>query len=106
MSKTLILITSIIGICAGQVFAQPPAYHGSVPTPTLTNVRYGAHERQVLDFWKAPAASADRPAPLVFYIHGGFWKTGGQEVIHGWLYVNALLKAGIPVAALNYCFVC
>ena len=71
MSKRLILIASIIGTLAGQVVAQPPAYHESVPTPTLANVRYGAHERQVLDFWKAPSASVDSPAPLVFYIHGG-----------------------------------
>ena len=105
MSKTLILISSIIGTVAGQVLAQPPVYHESVPIPTLTNVHYGAHERQVLDFWKAPAASAERPAPSVFYIHGGSWKTGSKEIIHGNLDVKALLKAGISVVAINYRYV-
>ena len=105
MSKTLILMTSIIGTLAGQGFAQPPAYHESVPIPTLTNVHYGAHERQVLDFWKAPAASVDRPSPLVFYIHGGSWQAGSKEIINGNLDVKALLKAGISVAAINYRYV-
>ena len=27
-----------------------PVYEGSVPTPTLSGVRYGKHERHVLDF--------------------------------------------------------
>ena len=105
MSKTLILMTSIIGTLAGQGFAQPPAYHESVPIPTLTNVHYGAHERQVLDFWKAPAASSDRPAPLVFYIHGGSWLMGSKEIINGNYDVSAFLKAGISVVSINYRYV-
>ena len=28
----------------------PPPY--PLPPPTLANVRYGPHERQVLDFWQ------------------------------------------------------
>jgi len=42
---------------------QPAAYAASVPKPTLAEVRYGAHERHVLDFWKAESAA---PTPLVF----------------------------------------
>ena len=81
------------------------AYHSSVPKPTVSNIPYGSHKRQVLDFWKAPSASADKPAPLVFYIHGGSWKTGSKEIINGCVDVNALLKAGISVAAINYRYV-
>ena len=81
------------------------AYHSSVPKPTVSNIPYGAHKRQVLDFWKAPPASADKPAPLVFYIHGGSWKTGSKEIINGCVDVNALLNAGISVAAINYRYV-
>ena len=82
-----------------------PAYHSSVPKPTVSNIPYGSHKRQVLDFWKAPSASADKPAPLVFYIHGGSWKTGSKEIINGCVDVNALLNAGISVAAINYRYV-
>ena len=31
-----------------------------LPTPTQANVRYGEHERNVLDFWRAPTQA---PAP-------------------------------------------
>lgn len=82
-----------------------PVYDASVPKPTLSNVPYGSHQRQVLDFWKAPSASADKPAPLVFYIHGGSWQTNSKEIINGCVDVNALLKAGISVAAINYRYV-
>lgn len=37
----------------------------------LTNVPYGSHERQVLDFYPA---KSDTPTPVVFYIHGGGWR--------------------------------
>ena len=82
-----------------------PAYDSSVPKPTLAEVRYGSHQRQVLDFWKAPSASADKPSPLVFYIHGGSWQTSSKEIINGCVDVNALLKAGVSVAAINYRYV-
>jgi hypothetical protein len=82
-----------------------PAYHPSVPKPTLANVPYGTHKKQVLDFWKAPSASAEKPAPLAFYIHGGSWQTSSKEIINGCVDVNALLKAGISVAAINYRYV-
>lgn len=38
------------------------AYSAAVPKPTLAAVRYGDHERQVLDVWKAESPT---PAPLV-----------------------------------------
>ncbi len=51
-------------------------YDASVPQPTLSDVRYGEHERHVLDFWKAPS---DVPTPLVFVIHGGAWITRSKD---------------------------
>ncbi len=76
-----------------------PAYDGSVPKPTLTGIRYGRHDRHVLDFWKA---SSDTPTPLVFVIHGGGWKGGSKERLHRFADTAALLKAGISVVAINY----
>jgi len=76
-----------------------PTYDASVPEPTLTGVRYGEHERHILDFWKAPS---DTPTPLVFVIHGGGWKGGSKERLHRFVEPAALLEAGISVVAINY----
>ena len=80
----------------------PPAYAAAVPKPTLTEVRYGTHERHILDFWKAESAA---PTPLVFVIHGGGWSGGEKERVDRFADVGALLKAGISVAAINYRFI-
>lgn len=76
-----------------------PAYNASIPKPTLAGIRYGKHERHVLDFWKA---SSDSPTPLVFVIHGGGWRGGSKELLHRYVNTAALLKAGISVVAINY----
>ena len=64
--------------------------------PTLANVPYGTHERQVLDFYKAPS---DKPTPLLFYIHGGGWTHGDKSPMGS---VSSYLNAGISVVAINY----
>jgi acetyl esterase/lipase len=80
-----------------------PAYPESVPKPTLSNIPYGTHKKQVLDFWKAPSASPDNPSPLLFVIHGGGWKSGSKErTIKGLLDINGLLRSGISALAINY----
>jgi acetyl esterase/lipase len=77
--------------------ATPVAAATPVPyPPTLANVPYGSHERQVLDFYKAPS---DKPTPLLFFIHGGGWTHGDKKTIGG---VKAYLAAGISVVAINY----
>lgn len=68
------------------------------PAPTFPNVRYGAHERNVLDFWKAESRE---PAPLVVFIHGGGFRGGSKEALRADV-LRALLDAGISVAAINY----
>ncbi len=82
--------------------AKPGEYAASVPKPTFSEVRYGAHTRNVLDFWKA---DSDKPTPLVFAIHGGGWMGGSKERVDRFVDVAALLKAGISVAAINYRYV-
>src|SRR6516225_6678661 len=42
----------------------------------LMNVAYGKHPRQVLDFYQA---KSEKPAPVVFYIHGGGWQAGDKK---------------------------
>lgn len=76
-----------------------PQYDASVPKPTVEGVQYGDHPRNVLDFWQA---ESDVPTPLVFVIHGGGWVGGSKERVNRFADVNALLKAGISVVAINY----
>jgi acetyl esterase/lipase len=68
------------------------------PQPDLQNVKYGPHQRNVLDLWKAPS---DKPTPLVVFIHGGGFQAGGKEQLPAQLR-DLCLKAGISVAAINY----
>ncbi|TWU31984.1 alpha/beta hydrolase [Novipirellula artificiosorum] len=81
---------------------KPDSYEAAVPTPTLSGIRYGEHERHILDFWKT---SSDGPAPLVFVIHGGGWVGGSKERVQRFVDVPALLNAGVSVAAINYRYV-
>jgi acetyl esterase/lipase len=69
------------------------------PTPTFADVPYGPHPRQVLDFWKA---ESHKPTPLVFWIHGGGWQSGGKHHIAD---VAEYLAAGISVVAIEYRFI-
>src|SRR5690606_9120006 len=71
-----------------------------LPPPTQANVKYGSHERHVLDLWQA---ESDEPAPLAVFIHGGGFRRGSKEQLHADL-LRDLLSAGISVAALNYRF--
>lgn len=85
-----------------------------LPGPTIENVPYGTHERQVLDFWKA---KSDKPTPLLFYIHGGGW-VGGEKRRIGELLrpipdakggrttvFDQYLAAGISVVSINYRYI-
>ncbi len=64
--------------------------------PTLANVAYGAHERQVLDFYRVESA---KPTPLVFHIHGGGWVNGDKARVAE---LERYLAAGISVVSINY----
>jgi acetyl esterase/lipase len=72
----------------------------TLPPPTLANVPYGPHERNVLDLWQAEASA---PTPLLIFIHGGGWH-GGEKTEVPVKLLNEMLKHGISVASLNYRF--
>ena len=79
--------------------SQKEQYADSIPKPTLSEVAYGPHERNVIDFWKA---KSEKPTPLAFVIHGGGWKNGSKERLSRFVDAPALLNAGISVVAINY----
>jgi acetyl esterase/lipase len=67
--------------------------------PTMANVPYGSHPRQVLDFWKAESTS---PTALLFFIHGGGWMNGDKARVAN---LKKYLDAGISVVSINYRYV-
>ncbi|MFH1267048.1 MAG: alpha/beta hydrolase [Planctomycetota bacterium] len=73
--------------------AKPPATH--------RDVKYGPHERNVLDFWQG---KSETPTPLVVYIHGGGFRGGSKESLNART-LRQLVDAGISVAAIHYRFV-
>jgi acetyl esterase/lipase len=83
-------------VCAVALLVFAPPSEADEPL-TLTNVPYGKHPRQVLDFYQA---KSDKPTPAVFYIHGGGWRNGDKKTNP-----KAFLDKGISVAAINYRFV-
>ena len=50
--------------------------------PTHPNVKYGPHERNVLDVW---LAESDKPTPVLVSIHGGGFQGGDKSVSDGLL---------------------
>jgi hypothetical protein len=74
---------------------------GTSLKPDVANEKYGPHERNVLDVWKA---KSEQPAPLVIFIHGGGFVGGSKWQIDEKL-LKDLLASGVSVAAINYRFV-
>jgi len=72
------------------------------PSPDVANIRYGPHERNVLDLWRAkPKSGLWAPTPLVIFFHGGGFRTGDKRNVPGRL-IDECLAAGISVASANY----
>ena len=72
----------------------------SLPKATLADVPYGKHPKQVLTFWKA---QSDKPAPLLFFIHGGGWMNGSRASAGS--LVKEMLANGISVVSIEYRFI-
>jgi acetyl esterase/lipase len=77
---------------------KPAAPLPPLPAPTQANVKYGDHERQVLDFYQAKSDTG-KPTPLLFFIHGGGWVNGDKSRPGS---LVQCLDAGISVVSINY----
>lgn len=91
--STLLLLTLFMS----PAVAQQKGPKAEKPAPDLT-AKYGPHERNVLDLWKA---KSDKPTPLVVFIHGGGFRGGSKEQLSPAL-LDGLLARGISVMAINY----
>lgn len=74
----------------------PPPPKPAKHVPTESNVVYGPHERQVLDFYQA---KSEGPTPVLFFIHGGGWVSGDKKDPGS---LSQCLAAGISVVSINY----
>jgi len=86
---------------AARTGEEPTTGKAAAPGPTFENVKYGPHERNVLDFWKA---EGDAPAPLVIFIHGGGFVSGDKSKVRRSKVLTGCLEAGCAFAAVNYRF--
>jgi len=68
------------------------------PAPTYPDIKYGPHERNVLDLWIAKSV---KPTPLVVFIHGGGFISGDKRGINEG-FLNDCLAAGVSVMSINY----
>jgi acetyl esterase len=99
-SLVLIFTTLISAETFAQEKAKAPA-GGPEPArlaPTHADVRYGPHERNVLDLY---LAQSDKPTPLVLYIHGGGFQAGDKRTLNA-AEGKSFLDAGYSIAAINY----
>lgn len=87
-------------LAALALFAAPIRADTPAPAkPTLTDVPYGKHPRQTLDFY---AAKGEQAAPALLFIHGGGWMTGDKANPD---FLAKCLENGIAVVSINYRFI-
>ena len=102
MSKKIITILFLILMTALTVFAQAESGAKkaavSAPKPDVADGKYGEYAANTFNLWKPESKNT---TPLVVYIHGGGLATGDKSKISV-SQLNALLKAGFAVMAINY----
>jgi len=92
---SVLLISLTFGSETFSQQAARPAPKG--PPPNHPDIRYGPHERNVLDFWQA---ESPQPIPVLVSIHGGGFQSGNKSVDRQLL--KECLASGISVAAITY----
>ena len=64
------------------------------------DLAYGAGAKETLDFFPAGRSMPTAPAPLLVFIHGGFWQAMDKSDFS--FIAPAFIAAGISVAVVNY----
>lgn len=100
MKSSLQRFVGVLAVCAVLFTGGRAVAQEKKPALDVKDAKYGPHERNVIDVWKA---KSDKPTPLVIYIHGGGFRAGDKSSLDAGLLAQ-LLDAGISVAAINYRF--
>jgi acetyl esterase/lipase len=104
MNSRLYSIVAALLLLAPGLFAankaKGKARQEPLPTPTHADVKYGPHERNVLDLW---LAKSDKPAPLVVFIHGGGFVAGDKSKAKAES-IKRCLDDGVSFMSINYRF--
>lgn len=95
MKSLFVCLLSLVIGSSSLLAADPPKQLA----PTHAEVKYGPHERNVLDLWQA---KGDGPRPLLVYIHGGGWTSGDKKQSDTSKSIQPFLDKGISCAAINY----
>ncbi|RPH50708.1 MAG: alpha/beta hydrolase [Planctomycetota bacterium] len=98
MSIPFLRTSLLLVLLAGSLSSQDAKPQDGKPKADFADVKYGPHERNVFDFWKA---KSDKPTPLVLYIHGGGFKAGDKKSLSAGR-LKEYLELGYSVAAINY----
>jgi len=69
----------------------------------LKDIKYGPHERNVMDAYLL--GSKDKPAPAVLFMHGGGYLHGDKSAVLGTALMKECLEAGFSVLSANYRFI-
>ena len=81
--------------------AKVPPADSALPPADLRDVKYGPHERNMLDFWFAK--NTDVAAPLIVFIHGGGF-VGGDKSMASPDAIREALDGGSAFMSINYRF--
>jgi len=71
------------------------------PSATESEVVYGTHDRNKMDFWKA---NSSKRTPVLVFFHGGGFKMGDKRSIHRFFNVKDYLNKDISCITVNYPF--
>ena len=93
------VIAAVVAFVLGAPVAPAGAARGV--KPTQANVKYGPHERHVMDIW---LAKPPKPGPIVVYIHGGGFRMGDKSSGASQPMLAKCLAAGVSFASINYRF--
>lgn len=96
--RTMVTVALMSALLSAPSRGQGKRPSPAKPTPDIAGEKYGPHERNVLDLWKA---KSDTPTPLVVFIHGGGFRAGSKEALSTSM-LKGLLTQGISVMAINY----
>ncbi len=80
-----------------QISRAAPNTGQRVITRSDVDVKYGPHERNIMDVWLADSA---KPTPVLVSIHGGGFRGGNKGIDQNLL--RAALETGISVVAITY----